>query len=195
MKNFNIDSKASTIIENQLEKEKEKKILEIGPGIGYFNKGERELRKNEFYIGLEIDPDNLDTIKTVINAQKKMNEIKNKTLIINGDGENIPLNTESIDEIIPSNVLGDGNIEEEKKIKIIKDCKRVLKSKGKIIITETITPNDSKDSVNNIKEDQDFEEIDMITGEGVKEYDKNPGNFFLTTEEKGESFVITFQKK
>jgi ubiquinone/menaquinone biosynthesis C-methylase UbiE len=121
-----------------LEKENLKKVfVEIGTSYSPITvRGNRVFGKDELYIGLDIDPRNIENAKK---ATENIGGQENKNFIT-ADASSLPLTDGSAQEIFIGNVFGDPRIPLTTKEKFLSEAKRVLSEEGKIIILETTTP-------------------------------------------------------
>lgn len=113
--------------------EKKKKIVvEIGPGgAPAFVVGNRELSENEIYLAVDK---NIDSIK---NVKSNFEDTKNFHPVL-GNAERLMFRDASVDELIYNNVFGDPFT--KGRDGILAEAARVLRPEGRIIISETYTP-------------------------------------------------------
>ncbi|MEK7142652.1 MAG: class I SAM-dependent methyltransferase [Patescibacteria group bacterium] len=152
--------------ESKIDKDKEKIsipedktiIFEIGPGESpFFSQSGKEVKENEFYIGVDLDPEVL--------KRDQENFGQENIHFIQAEGEKLPLPDNSADIIVARNYFGQSsNIPEEGSLEwaifyltksrfqptwkdrelgfesFLEEARRVLKSKGELVIIEQYTP-------------------------------------------------------
>lgn len=180
------------------EKDKSRRvILEIGPGETPFPIfGEKKMRKNEYYIGTDIDP---NKIEDTVNLLNLVGFPKDKAAMMAGgvrkfirrDGNiskvRFPFREGSVGEVIMCNIVGDPRIMEVVG-EIMEDATRVLEPKGEIIVVQTrayLYPiRDLELSMGRFG----FE----LTKKNI--YDKKEINKYRPTEENEGEYVIKFSR-
>jgi SAM-dependent methyltransferase len=95
-------------------------------------------RDGNFYIGVEIDKGQLKKASQI--TKRSHSSIADKALFIEADGTKLPLKTESVEEVVLGNVLGDPSIFKNVIHGILDEAHRVLKRGGLLKIVETATP-------------------------------------------------------
>lgn len=198
--------------EEQTEsREKGKVILDVH--IGTFPLGalgNREVSKDDKYIGIEPDESKLTTAGFHL---ENMHEGKELNLVlVNARGEQMPVKDSSVDEVLFRNVLGNPSTfdfskfrmggeetydeyqreRQEQVQRLVKESKRVLKQGGKIIIAETVTPSEAQLCTSFFTEDDELKVTKFTNSpEEIAEYAH--GKIGLQAAE--DSFVLELQKK
>ena len=121
-------------IPQNLEKIRQKKVIvEIGPGGEPFPFRTKKDMGEDVYIGIE---------RNHAKGSQNLNEIDGErpnSLIVGGDANRAPIADNSVDEIICNNIFGDA-IRFPDLEKLLLEIERMLKSGGKVVITDTLTP-------------------------------------------------------
>jgi len=117
---------------NQLDLHDAMEVADFGCGNGYFSIPLAEVVVNGRVYALDVMKESLEAVESQANL-KKIENIKtihcNLEILNNSKLEN-----ESMDLILMRNIL----FQSQKKVEIIKEAKRVLKPKGKLILLEWI---------------------------------------------------------
>ena len=133
-------------MENLAEQNKEqfpnlkKVFIELGSGdIPVSWIGKKKFRENKIYIGIDINPEDLNAARDMTAEKRKENK---NVYFVRSDILELPVGNRSADEVFLGNVVGDPSIKNWEKDKFIEEAKRILKPGGRIIIKETNAPAD-----------------------------------------------------
>jgi len=106
-------------------------FLDAGCGDGYFSlEASLRLGEKSKIIAIDIHKESIEKLEKEI----KDKGIRNVEPLVADITKRLPLEDESVDVYFMSNVLH--GFDEEEKHKVIKEAKRVLKKKGKIVVIE-----------------------------------------------------------
>ncbi len=160
-----------------------------------------KFRDNYTYVAIDYDPEELKFGKN--DLLEKIGYIPENVLFVQSNGKNIPLQSNSVDEIYFGNVFGEPFRKEFKKKKepeliserktiidirnFVSEAGRILKDNGLIVILETYTPTDS--SENDLK--KTLESAGFVIEKRIGAED--PG--FVTEWRKYDSFHEHFSRK
>lgn len=115
---------------------KGKLYVEVGSGGSpAFFLAKRTLSPGDRYVTVDFDP-----WEAVVSKDFGEVVFGDAFEAVHGNGQNLPLESESVDEIIFNNVFGDQKTTEREKL--LNEVVRVLKIDGQAVITEHITPID-----------------------------------------------------
>jgi len=175
------------------EKEPEKIIVEIGCGESPFPLvGKRKLKKNETYIGIDIDSKNVKNTRIILEECKKLTYV-NKFKVFEGMGEKTELPENYVDEIILTNVAG----YRDTALKfggIAKETKRILKIGGLVYIIETNTPYEKPKELIKFFENNGFVLQYFIKAEDGESFKKEIEKYMLESMIANDSYLIKFIK-
>lgn len=126
---------------------KGKLYVEVGSGGSpAFFLAKRTLSPGDRYVTVDFDPQEAKISKDFGGAI-----FGDAFEAVQGDGQNLPLESESADEVIFNNVFGDQKTRQREKL--LNEAVRVLKINGQAVITEHITPRDFVNEIG-LTEDQ-----------------------------------------
>lgn len=148
--------------------EKEKKIIvEVGTdGKPFFLIGHRKMKPDELYVSIDQD------IARARSTDRMAHRLKvENTIAVNADACNLPFADGAVDEMIFTNVFGEGGKGAPNYFdNMLKEAVRVLRKNGTILITETYTPSSVPDRMR-VKQNLDgtFEvNVDYYRGVGLE---------------------------
>lgn len=123
-----------------IETKKTKKIIvEVGTnGMPFFFIGNKKLKEDELYTSVDRE------IEEVKRAQKMMERSEDRlhdSVAMHADARNLPFLDGTVDEMVFTNVFGDGGLHAPKYFQqLLREAVRVLKIGGSITVTETYSP-------------------------------------------------------
>ena len=125
-------------------------FIDLGSGLftAAFS-GNRALQDNDYYIGVDNNRKKIQAALTThdIAANKKnFDNIGKNVFFVQGNGGELPFADSSADEVFLGNVLGDRAIHSVDAF--LTEARRILKTDGKLVILETITPSAAKERDN-----------------------------------------------
>ena len=182
--------------------ERKKIIVDIGAGYGSFASlpQTRKFKKNEIYIGIEPDPQRAEALKS------SAKDVGDGTMFtIRALGEKIPLDTQSTDEVIIKDVLGDPKVvnwfaeKEENELQhavegLAKESFRILKSGGKTIVIESYTPYSYPKEVIKLFENNGFTLSKYFHGRDNREADNELKKFMPSSSIHASTYLLEFFK-
>ena len=124
-----------------LEQKPRRVFVEIGGGrnpVPLF--GTKEFRENDIYLDLDARHEDLRDKHIEFGEKKYLRDKKVKFFFIEANAENMPIQSNSVDEVCFGNILGEERINHQSIDKFLTEANRILKVGGEIIVLETSTP-------------------------------------------------------
>lgn len=116
-------------------------VLEIGVGAYPFPAiGERKIGVGEVYLGIDNGSRTADWNEKAIKRLSEMEEKGDSLSLAAADAECLPLQSNSVDEVVMSNLFGDPRLNSRIPY-MVWEGQRVLKPGGLLVVVETLTPN------------------------------------------------------
>jgi ubiquinone/menaquinone biosynthesis C-methylase UbiE len=123
------------------------KNLFVDVGFGTYpvvNDGNKRFEGTNFYLGLDLDPKNIDNWRC--QKHKDNPNVQFKLVEGNKDSFHFPLPDEAADEVHIGNVFGiPGAVDNHNLQLLLEESIRILKAGGKLTVLENLTPNYTQD--------------------------------------------------